>query len=1078
MHKILENLLSDGIVKEVAENFSRRKEFIIYGLSGSQKVAVIAAAFEKNPRPTIIFVDGREKISAWQNDLSEFLPEVETVELPEVDLFDIRAEISGLERTAKRIEIFARLAQGEPIIIFSTATAAVKKDFSPKNFFDAQIKIQVGQNFSQEDLISKLVQLGYERTDDVDTFGKFSVRGGIVDIFAVNSQKPYRLEFFDEIIDSIRILNPETLRSEKNIDEINILPIKFDGGKNFEPFTTCAKNPAIIFDEPARIKESIDALTKENPALKKNIFTFDQLIKNSRAGSLIYLQLMLKKIPVAELDATFGITAEKIPSFNGQKDFFISEVQRYLDLNRKIFILSSNDKKLSEIKNIIQSNFPPTVDLSIYPSTHLSEGFIFPSAKLAVITEKDIFGSQIERRKIKTKYPGEKIKNFREIKVGDYVVHEANGIGKYLGVETLEFEGIKKDYLHIQYGGGDKLYLPTDAVSVLQKYIGGEDFTPKLSTLGSGDWIRAKSRAKAAVEDIAEKLIEIYAERKAAQGFAFSEDDDTQIDFEKNFPYEETPDQLKALAEVKADMENSKPMDRLICGDVGFGKTEIAIRAAYKAAMNGKQVAMLVPTTVLAQQHYQTFSERFAGFLPTVDVICRFRTTKEQRITLQKLRAGQLDILIGTHAILNSKIEFKNLGLLIIDEEQRFGVKQKEKIRSISAGVDILALSATPIPRTLHMSLVSARDMSLITTPPAERFPVQTYVIEDDDEIISEAIRREIRRGGQVYFVYNRIETIDLMRERLSNLVPEAKIQTAHGQQSDNFLESVMMDFYEGAFNVLLSTTIIENGLDIPNANTIIIYDADYFGLAQLYQMRGRVGRSNQAAFAYFVHRKMKVLSETAEKRLHAMKEFAELGAGFKIAMRDLEIRGAGNLLGAQQHGHIASVGFEMYCQLLEEAVNKLQNKTPEKIEPSPEINLSIAAYIDDKFISSSMHKIEIYQRLAVVKNLTELRDLTDEIIDRFGDPPESVINLLQIAKMKCAAKSLGVQSILQKNLGVEFYFNESAKISPQGFAALKNIFKNRFKDYPQERKIFVKLDSKKNLFKIIFFVLKNLKIS
>ena len=1072
MHKILETLLNDGTVKEIAENFSRRKEFVIYGLSGSQKTAVIAAAFAKNPRPTIIFVDGREKISAWQNDLSEFLPDVEVVELPEADLFDVRAEISGLERTAKRLEIFSRIYQGEPIIIFASAISAVKKDFSPKNFFDTQIKISVGQNFSQEDLIFKLVKLGYERADDVDTFGKFSVRGGIVDIFAVNSKKPYRLEFFDDVVDSIRILNAETLRSEKNLAEINILPIKSDGGKNFEPFTACAKNPAIIFDEPARIKENISALVKESPDLKKNIFTFEQLIKNSRAGSLIYLQLMLKKIPAAELDATFGITAEKVPSFNGQEDFFMSEIKNYLGLGRRIFILSPSEKKLGEIKTFLNDN--EFINFSV---GNLSEGFVFQNSKLAVITERDIFGSQIERRKIKTKYPGEKIKNFREIKVGDYVVHEANGIGKYLGVETLEFEGIKKDYLNIQYGGGDKLYLPTDAVSVLQKYIGGEDATPKLSTLGSGDWIRAKNRAKSAVEDIAEKLIEIYAQRKAAQGFAFAEDDDTQIEFEKNFPYEETPDQVKALAEVKADMESPKPMDRLICGDVGFGKTEIAIRAAYKAAMNGKQVAMLVPTTVLAQQHFQTFSERFAGFLPTVDVICRFRTPKEQRTTLQKLRAGQVDILIGTHAILNSKIEFKNLGLLIIDEEQRFGVKQKEKIRSISAGVDILALSATPIPRTLHMSLVSARDMSLITTPPAERFPVQTYVIEDDDEIIAEAIRREIRRGGQVYFVYNRIETIDLMRERLTNLVPEAKIQTAHGQQSDNFLESVMMDFYEGAFNVLLSTTIVENGLDVANANTIIIYDADYFGLAQLYQMLGRVGRSNQAAFAYFVHKKMKVLSETAEKRLHAMKEFAELGAGFKIAMRDLEIRGAGNLLGAQQHGHIASVGFEMYCQLLEEAVNKLQKLPEKKIEPSPEVNLSVGAYIDDKFISSSMHKIEIYQRLAVVRTLAELRDLTDEIIDRFGEPPESVINLLQIAKIKVAAKNLGIRSILQKNLGVEFNFGESAKISPRGFVELKNIFRNRFRDYPQEQKIFVKLDDKKNIFKVIFFVLKKLKL-
>ena len=1074
MKKILETLLKDEQIKDIAENFSRRKEFLIYGLSGVQKVAVIAAAYKKNPRPTIIVFDEREKISDWKNNLSEFLPNVEVVELPEVDLFPIRAEISGLERFAKRLEIFSRLAQGENFIVLSSATSAVKKDFSAENFSDAKISLKVGQNFSQENLISRLINFGYERTDDVDSFGKFSVRGGIVDIFPINFSKPYRLEFFDDVIDSIRILNPENLRSEKNILSADILPIKFDGEKNFVPFMTVAKSPAIIFDEPNRIKEKINSLTKENPELKKKIFTFDELIKNSRAGSLIYLQMMLKKISVAELDATFGITAAKATSFNGQEDFFVSEIQSHIDLGRKIFIVSPTEKKLDEIKNILSGN-----KLINFEVGNLSEGFIFPTIKLVVITEKDIFGSQIERRKTKpVKYPGEHIKNFRDIKPGDYVVHETNGIGKYLGVETLEFEGVKKDYLQIQYGGGDKLYLPTDTVKILQKYIGGENFTPKLSTLGTGDWIRAKSRATKAVEDIADKLIEIYAERKAAQGFKFSEDDDTQIDFEKNFPYEETPDQLKALAEVKKDMESSKPMDRLICGDVGFGKTEIAIRAAYKAAMNGKQVAMLVPTTVLAQQHYQTFSERFAGFLPTVDVICRFRTPKEQRITLQKVRAGQIDILIGTHSILNSKIEFKNLGLLIIDEEQRFGVKQKEKIRSISAGVDVLALSATPIPRTLHMSLVSARDMSLITTPPAERFPVQTYVIEDDDEIISEAIQREIRRGGQVYFVYNRIETIDLMHERLSNLIPDAKIQTAHGQLSENFLENVMMDFYEGKFDVLLSTTIIENGLDVPNANTIIIYDADNFGLSQLYQMRGRVGRSNQTAFAYFVHRKMKVLTETAEKRLHAMEEFAQLGAGFKIAMRDLEIRGAGNLLGSEQHGHIASVGFEMYCQLLENAVNKLQNKLPEKIIPDAEVNLSVEAYIDEKFISSEKHKIEIYQRLAVIKNSAELRDLTDEIIDRFGDMPETFINLLQITKIKILATSLNIQSVQEKNSGVEFIFNEDAKISPKNFIELKNLFKSRFRDNPSEGKIFIKIDDKKNLLKIIFLVLKRLKSS
>ncbi|MBQ9496021.1 MAG: transcription-repair coupling factor, partial [Selenomonadaceae bacterium] len=544
-----------------------------------------------------------------------------------------------------------------------------------------------------------------------------------------------------------------------------------------------------------------------------------------------------------------------------------------------------------------------------------------------------------------------------------------NGIGKYLGVETLEFNGARKDFLHIQYGGADKLYIPVEQVQYLQKYISDDETVPKLSRLGSGDWARAKSRASSAVEDIAEKLLELYARRQKATGFAFDEDDATQREFEDAFPYEETDDQVRAVNEIKRDMERPRPMDRLICGDVGFGKTEIAIRAAYKAAMNGKQCAVLVPTTVLAQQHYQTFSERFAGFLPTVDVICRFRSAKEQRTTLQKVRAGQVDVLIGTHAILSRRIQFKDLGLLIIDEEHRFGVKQKERIREMSVGVDVLTLSATPIPRTLHMSLVGARDMSLIETAPAERFPVQTYVIEDDDEIIAEAVRREIRRGGQVYFVYNRIETIDIMGARLAELVPEAKIRTAHGQMSNDLLENIMMDFYEGAFNVLLSTTIIESGLDVANANTIIVYDADNFGLAQLYQMRGRVGRSSRMAFAYFVHRAEKILGETAEKRLQAMREFAQLGAGFKIAMRDLQIRGAGNLLGAQQHGHIASVGFEMYCQLLEEAVNRLQHKAAEKIdEPDPIISLPVEAFINREYISNAGDKIEIYRRLAVVR--------------------------------------------------------------------------------------------------------------
>ena len=1076
MSNILQTITNDETIKEITASFARHREILIYGLSGTQKAVTIAAAFAKNPRPTIIIVSDREKISAWQDDLAQLLPKTEIEELPELDLFSVRGT-AGIERKARRLELLMKIASGQPVIILATATSAVKKDFSRQDFSQSQIKLAIGESFSQESLIQRLVEFGYERTDEIDAVGKFSVRGGILDIFAINSQKPYRVEFFGDTIDSMREINPETLRSEKNIDAANILPISIDNTKTAEPFTTCAGSQgAVIFDEPARIKEAIERLVKEDPTVKENIFTFEQLIKNSRAGCLIYISLMMKKIRAAELTETFAITATNAPAFQNQLEFFIAELKRQIDMGRKIFITFATHQKLNQIKELLNEN-KISLDAVNLEFGALSEGFIFPTAQVVLLTEKDIFGSQIERRRLKSsaKYAGDTIKNFRDIKVGDYVVHAANGIGKYLGVETLEFDGIHKDYLHIQYGGGDKLYLPTDAVQHLQKYISDDDATPRLSSLNTGEWARAKSKAASAVEDIAEKLLEIYARRQAATGFAFEPDDATQAEFEEKFPYEETPDQLQAVEDVKADMESTKPMDRLICGDVGFGKTEIAVRAAYKAAMNGKQVAVLVPTTVLAQQHYQTFSERFAGFLPVVDVICRFRTPKEQRITMQKVRAGQVDILIGTHAILNSKIEFKDLGLIIIDEEQRFGVKQKEKIRSISDGVDILAMSATPIPRTLHMSLVNARDMSLISKPPAERFPVQTYVIEDDDEIISEAIQREIKRGGQVYFVYNKIETIDFMFARLQELVPEAEIKIAHGQQSDAVLENIMMDFYEGKFNVLLCTTIIENGLDVSNANTIMIYDADNFGLSQLYQMRGRVGRSHQMAAAYFIHRAKKVMTENAEKRLHAMKEFAQLGAGFKIAMRDLEIRGAGNLLGAQQHGHIASVGFEMYCQLLNDAVKKLQQIPVEEVPPEPTISLQVEAYIDDKYISSSANKIEIYQRLAVLRDEVEIKDLYDELVDRFGEPTPPVMNLLKFTRIKCAAKKIGLLSLELNALMLEMTFGGRVKISPAGFNFLQNKFQKNFKFSNESKAIFIKLETKKTLLDTALMILKKL---
>ncbi len=1083
MDNILKLISNNKEISAVIQNFSRQENFSIVGLSGTAKVAVIAAALKKKFRPTIIITE-REKISEWQSDLQEFLPNVEVLEFPEADLFGVRAGIVGLERKARRLEILTRLLNGESIVVLASPAAVVKKDFSRENFMHSQIKVSRGQNLSREKFLNELVNFGYERSDEIDAIGKFSVRGGIVDVFPLNMPSPFRIEFFDEIVDSIRELSRETLRSVKNLDAVTILPINEIEGVNFEPVVTCAEK--IIFDEPARLKEKIDTLTKEDHELSQKIFSFDDIVgKNPLHSTSSPLQsIFIEMLGTKEFTQpnAVRVTHSPVPSFNAQLDFLISEVKAQLKLDRKIFIFFTIQKKLERIKNLFAAhkieigNREQGAGSSIFlQSGTLNDGFTFPGANLTVITEKNIFGTQREKRRSKPSYAGDTFKHFSEIRVGDYVVHPTNGIGKYLGIETLELDGIRRDYLHLQYGGGDKIYLPTEAVNRLQKYIAGENTVPALSKLNTGDWVRAKSRAAAAVEDIAEKLIEIYARRLAAKGFACAPDDVTQMEFEENFPYEETPEQIKAVDEVKADMESPRPMDRLICGDVGFGKTEVAIRAAYKAAVNGKQVAMLVPTTVLAQQHFQTFSERFKGFLPSIDVICRFRTPKEQRVTLQKVRAGLVDILIGTHSLLNSKVEFKDLGLLIIDEEQRFGVKQKEKIRSLTAGVDVLALSATPIPRTLHMSLVSARDMSLITTPPENRFPVQTYVIEDDDVIIADAIRREIRRGGQVYFVYNKIENIDLMHDHISKLVPEAKIKTAHGQQSDIYLENVMMDFYEGAFDVLLSTTIIENGLDIPNANTIIVYNADHFGLAQLYQMRGRVGRSNQMAFAYFVYKRDKVLTEKAEKRLQAMKEFAQLGAGFKIAMRDLEIRGAGNLLGAQQHGHIASVGFEMYCQLLEEAVSRLQQSPAEKMEVEPTVTLPVEAYIDKDFIPDSMHKIEIYQRLAVVKDEKEVDDLLDEIIDRFGEPTEPVVNLLNVTRVKTLAKKIGVKSVVLNGRRLEIAFTDTPKISPAGYVALQKKYQSRFRDSQKTKEIFIDLVWKKDFFREVLLIMRRL---
>ena len=1070
MQLLLTALMKNPLVRKIRDSFTNKGQTLVYGMGDAQKHAVISACYAEQEKPLVILVQNHEVLEGWREDLQALLPDTMLYELPELDVMEIEATAKSVERSAKRMDILGRLMHRKPMILLAEVSAAIQKGMSRADFERMSIRIELGERLPREDLLKRLVQLGYEHAPEVERIGQFSTRGGILDIFPINSVEPVRIEFFDDEVDSIRAFEMGSMRSKRNLDSTVIFPLAQteEGDRPAPFFSYLGGEGTILFDDPMRIREQIRAVGKENPEIRKNIFRWEEMAEAATESSVVYTTLLLQKIHDADLTDTFRISGTHMTPFQRQMDLFGNEAARWLEQKRKVLVLLSDRRKTEQLHDLLARRSIPSSEaaqekelsdkmLNLQVGT-ISSGFVMEEAGLVVVAEKDILGHQKKRIR-KAESQGDRIRHFREIKPGDYVVHISHGIGKYIGVETLEVGGVHKDYLHIKYGGNDKLFVPTDQVQFLQKYIGNEGDTPKLHRMGGTEWAKARTRAKAAVEDIAKHLIEVYAKRKQAEGFAFSPDDSTQREFEDSFPYEETEDQLKAVQEIKDDMEKAKPMDRLLCGDVGFGKTEVAIRAAYKAVMDGKQVAVLVPTTVLAQQHYQTFSQRFMEFLPEVDVVCRFRTAKEQKETLEQVAAGKVDILIGTHAILNQKkVRFKDLGLLIVDEEQRFGVKQKEKIRSLAAGIDVLTLSATPIPRTLHMSLVGARDMSIIETPPAERFPVQSYVVENSDAVIAGAIKREMKRGGQIYFIYNRVDTIGRMQAHLQELVPEARIHAAHGQMPEEVLERVMMDFYEGAYDVLLATSIVENGLDVANANTIIVYIADHFGLSQLYQMRGRVGRSHRMAFAYFVYQADKVLTETAEKRLQAMKEFAELGAGFKIAMRDLEIRGAGNLLGAQQHGHIASVGFEMYCQLLEEAVDALRNKKPVETKPEPAISLSVEAYIDGGYVNDAMHKIELYQRIAAIRNSQQIRELLDELIDRFGEPSKSVMNLLAVARIKNYARDLGLRNVQEKQDMLEFIWGEESPPAVARVEQLKKIFGRNVKILPRIRTIRIQL--------------------
>ncbi|OIJ20519.1 transcription-repair coupling factor [Anaerobacillus alkalidiazotrophicus] len=798
------------------------------------------------------------------------------------------------------------------------------------------------------------------------------------------------------------------------------------------------ENGVVFIDEISRVQEMGINLEKEEAEWQTTLLSqgaiiseltmsknLDEMIQQTNVP-FVYFSLFLRHVPHTSPKNIVNFNCKTMQNFHGQLNLLKSEVDRWLKAEYKIVITSvdlERAKRMEDIledykigANLLESSSELVGGSCQITVGQLTGGFELPLQKLIVITEEEIFTKKTKRPKRKQKLSNaERIKNYSELKVGDLVVHINHGIGKYLGIQTLEINGIHKDYLHITYAGNDKLYVPVEQIDQVQKYVGQEDKDPKIYALGGTDWKKVKKKVQSSVEDIADDLIKLYAEREASVGYAFSKDSLEQREFEGSFPYEETEDQLRCIQEIKEDMEKQRPMDRLLCGDVGYGKTEVAIRAAFKAIMDGKQVAFLVPTTILAQQHYETIRERFSDHPINIGLLSRFRTRKEQNETLKGLKSGAVDIVVGTHRLLSKDVIYKDLGLLIIDEEQRFGVTHKEKIKQLKANVDVLTLTATPIPRTLHMSMLGVRDLSVIETPPENRFPVQTYVVEYNEGLVREAIERELSRGGQVYFLYNRVEDIAQMADKIAMLVPDARVSFAHGKMNETELESIIIDFLEANSDVLVTTTIIETGVDIPNVNTLIVYNADKMGLSQLYQLRGRVGRSNRVAYSYFTYQKDKVLSEVAEKRLQAIKEFTELGSGFKIAMRDLSIRGAGNLLGAQQHGFIASVGFDLYSQMLKEAIEerKGDNRT-EAVRNQVELDLNVDAYIPESYINDSKQKIDMYKRFKSIESKEDIEDLQSEMIDRFGDFPQEVNYLLKIASIKLLAQKEQVESITE----------------------------------------------------------------
>ncbi len=1035
---------------------------------------------------------------------------------PAKDALFYSADVHSNTIVRKRLEILKLLMENKPVTVVLTVDALLDKLPTLKEIKSNRFVIDMDTSIEMSKLKKKLVELGYEKRDWVESAGQFAVRGGIFDIYPLTEECPYRVEFFGDDVDSIRSFDVESQRSIENVDELVLYPAselvlstdriekglkaiskehkafakqlkdsfqteaygrinrevarikeeltEFHGALGIDSFVEFfydetvsfldyfGENGIVFLDEEDRVYQQAVACRNEFqismesrlqggyilPTQQNVLFTVEQLYEKM-FGQIPVVDFSLLETKKSRFSpkGSYTFLMKGMPSYQGQVQSLLKDMHRWRKDGYRILVISpstTRGKRLAESfqREELLAFFSEDKKRILAPREimvtvgHLQEGFVLEEAQLVVISENDIMPQNTgNRRKYKRKkYSGEQIHNFADLSVGDYVVHEQYGLGIYKGIETITVDEIDKDYISIEYQGGSKLYVLCSNLESIQKYASASDKPPKLNKLGGTEWARTKGKVKEQIEQVAKELVELYAIRQETEGYAFSEDTVWQKEFEELFPYEETEDQMHAIEETKKDMESRKIMDRLICGDVGYGKTEIAIRAAFKAVLDSKQVAYLVPTTILAQQHYNSFMERMKDFPVKVRMLSRFCTTKEQHETLRALAKGEVDIVIGTHRLLSKDVAYKNLGLLIIDEEQRFGVTHKEKIKQLKKDVDVLTLTATPIPRTLHMSLIGIRDMSLLEEPPMDRRAIQTYVLEYNEELIKEAIHRELARDGQVYYVYNRVSSIDVITMKLQELLPDARIEFAHGQMKERELENIMYRFINKEIDVLVSTTIIETGLDISNVNTMIIHDADKFGLSQLYQLRGRIGRSNRNAYAFLMYKRDKQITEVAEKRLSAIREFTDLGSGIKIAMRDLEIRGAGNLLGHDQSGHMAAVGYDLYCKMLNDEVMRQKGIHVEEQIFETTLDVPFDAMIPATYVKNEFVKLGLYKRIANIETIEDHEEMVDELMDRFGDLPRETSNLLDVALIKAQAHRAYVTdvTIRQENLRLTMF--------------------------------------------------------